>query len=211
MFAKLCSLCVTSRSALLAEHAIAWDRRAKRICLVGVCFQCLMLIFYLGLTAGKPSAPVRSPPRPIARASALASAPLPDVSVARATVQAAAPLRKTPRALASEATLRGAPCRHFASLHAARCALPSAPPLRPTLPPPRAPPPQERYQTICSEKVSEHSFHFAEGFIAILAVLSVFGMIFYLQMSAYAAVKRGLKEVRAPHITDPCGLPSSLA
>lgn len=110
VFAKVTSLAVTTRNAMLAEHAIAWDRRARRISNGILMVQVLMLIIFLGVTAGKRSR-------------------------------------------------------------------------------------EDRFQTVCTDNVSEHAFHFMNGFITILMLFAIFIECAYLQMSAFAAVKQGLKEL----------------
>ena len=54
---------------------------------------------------------------------------------------------------------------------------------------------QDRLQTVCSDEITEHAFHLFEGFLFIVAVIALLGMIVYLYMSSFTAVKRGLKEL----------------
>ena len=108
LFAKVTSLSITTRNAMLAEHAIAWDRRARRISGSVYAVQLLTLTIFLCVTAGKPG---------------------------------------------------------------------------------RA----DRYQTVCTDTVSEHAFHFMNGFIVVVLLFVIFAECAYLQMSSFTSVKQGLK------------------
>ena len=173
LLGKTCSLCVTSRNAMLAEHAIAWDRRARRIAMMLTSMQVLMLIIFLGLTAGKPSreVPIRHVSAPGRRMSRGIPCTCPRVALPPPCCL----IRPAPGALG-----HWLPCLYLCI----SASLWSSPLLR-----------QDRFQTVCSEFVSEHAFHVVNGFITVMLLLSIFAMTAYLQMSAFAAVKRGLREL----------------
>lgn len=99
LFGKLISLCRAANNVLLAGHASGWDPLARKVTYSLYGIQGISLIFYLALTAGKPS-------------------------------------RK------------------------------------------------DRLQTVCSDAVSEHAFHFTDGFFAAAILLACFGMIAWLEVAA---------------------------
>lgn len=106
---KLASLLRAARNVLLAGNASGWDSYAKRVTAAILALELLAIVFYLGISAGKPSR-------------------------------------------------------------------------------------EDRLQTVCSEQVSEHAFHFFDGFCMLILLILCFGMVAWLQMSTFSA-KRGIKDL----------------
>ena len=55
LLGKLASLCRASHDVLLAGHTSGWDTYAQRVALSLLGLQFTLLLFYLGITAGKPT------------------------------------------------------------------------------------------------------------------------------------------------------------
>ena len=117
---KVASLCRVARNASLAGNASGWDLYAKKCTLVIVMLEVIILVFYLGITAGKPYR-------------------------------------------------------------------------------------EDRLQTVCSEKISEHAFHMFDGLLIGALILGIFAMIAWLQMTSLVTAKRGTKDLLLCAITSMLG------